>query len=351
MMIEFFCMKNFILSQDEIQELRYAHKSALKNRDGRLAYKINAVILLGSGWTFEEVAEALLFDNETLRSYVNHYVTGGIPALIKNNYKGSNPKLSEDQIQKLCGELDEKIYPNTQTIAHYIKIQFGIDYSISGLTDLLKRLNYVYKKPKLVPGNADADMQEFFINEFMKFMENKRKTDAVFFVDAIHPTHNTMGAYGWMKKGKDTELQSNTGRSRLNIHGAMNAQTYETTIICSEDNINTESTISLFKYLITLYPLATTIYVILDNARYHFSDEVQEWVKKSKIKLVFLPPYSPELNLIERLWRVFKKNIMYNKYYRTFNEFKNACMGFFTNQRKYQDEISSIMGEGLSALV
>lgn len=62
----------------------------------------------------------------------------------------------------------------------------------------------------------------------------------------------------------------------------MNAETYETTIISSENNINTESTISLFKCLLALYPLATTIYVILDNARYHFSDEGQEWVKKSR---------------------------------------------------------------------
>jgi len=343
-------MKEFSLSSEEIQELRYAHKSALKNKDGKLAYKINAVILLGSDWTIEEVSEALLFDDETLRSYVKNYLFGGISELIKNNHKGSKPKLSEDEIQKLCAELDENIYPTTHAIANYIKINFGIEYTISGLTDLLKRLNYVYKKPKLIPGNADPEMQEFFINEFTKFMENKKETDAVFFIDAVHPTHNTMATYGWMKKGIQTELQSNSGRSRLNIHGAMNAETYETTIVSSENNINTDSTISLFEYLIILYPLATTIYVILDNAKYHYSNEVKEWVKNSKIKLIFLPVYSPELNLIERLWRVFKKNVLYNRYYKTFKEFKNACIDFFVNQKNHHDEILSIMGDGLSAL-
>lgn len=344
-------MKGFLLSSEEIQELRYAHKFALKNKNGKLAYKINAVILLGSDWTLEEVTEALLLDDETLRSYVNHYLSGGISELMKNNYKGSEPKLSEEQIKKLSAELDKHIYPTTHAVAQYIKTQFGIEYTISGLTDLLKRLDYVYKKPKLVPGNADTDAQAFFINQFTQFMENKRETDAVFFVDAVHPTHNTMTAYGWMRKGKSTELQSNSGRSRLNIHGAMNAETYETTIVSSEENINTDSTISLFEYLIVLYPLATAIYVILDNAKYHFSKEVQEWVKKSKIKLVFLPSYSPELNLIERLWRIFKKNVLYNRYYKTFDEFKNACVGFFTDQRNHHDEIISIMGDGLAALV
>lgn len=343
-------MKGFELTPNQIQELRSAHKSALKNKDGKLAYKINAVILLGSDWTLEEVAEALLFDDETLRSYAKYYLSGGINALMVNNYKGSAPKLSDDQIQKLCVELDAYIYPTTQSIAHYIKNEFSIKYSISGLTDLLKRLKFTYKKPKLVPGNPDIDAQEIFLDQFNEFMQNKQKTDAVFFVDAVHPTHNTMAAYGWIRKGKEVELQSNSGRSRLNIHGAMNAETYETTIISSEDNINTDSTINLFEYLEILYPLATTIYVILDNAKYHFSKAVQEWVKNSKIKLVFLPSYSPELNLIERLWRVFKKNVLYNTYYKTFAEFKDSCTKFFSNQKNHYDEICSIMGDGLAAL-
>jgi len=127
-------------------------------------------------------------------------------------------------------------------------------------------------------------------------------------------------------------------------------QTYETTIIASESNVNTDSTIDLLQYLEEIYPLAATIYVILDNAKYHFSKQVQEWVKTSRVKLVFLPPYSPELNLIERLWRVFKKKVLYNKYYEKYSDFKAACIGFFENQNQYYDEVSSIMGNGLEGI-
>ena len=66
-----------------------------------------------------------------------------------------------------------------------------------------------------------------------------------------------MPSYGWIKKGKIQELKSNTGRSRLNIHGAMNAETYETSVIASEGPINTDSTIELFRYLEEIYPLGT----------------------------------------------------------------------------------------------
>lgn len=345
-------MKGFDLTQEEIQELRAAHKAAIINKDARSAYKLNALILLGSSWKVEEVVEALLFDDNTLRNYVNQYRSGGFSELLKNNYKGSTPKLSDDQIQKLCAELDAHIYPTTQAIAHYIKLTFGVEYTISGLTDLLNRLDFVYKKPKLIPGTPDQQAQEEFLQQYLDFMKNKQETDAVFFVDAVHPTHNTMASYGWMKRGKETEIQSNSARSRLNIHGAMNAETFETTIISSEENINTDSTINLLEYLILLYPLAKSIYVILDNAKYHYSNEVQDWIRNhSKIKLVFLPSYSPEYNLIERLWRVFKKNVFYNKYYKTFSEFKDSCVAFFANQKNYHNQICSIMGDGLAALV
>lgn len=340
-------MNGFTLTPEELQELRAFHKEAAKKKP---AYKINAVILLGSGWTLEEVSEALLLDHDTLSNYVNHYKKGGLSELIEVHYKGSEPKLSKEQISKLCEELDNKIYINTKSICDYIQINFQQTYTISGVTDLLHRLNYVYKKPKLKPGDPDTEKQELFLKEYEKLMENKAENEAVFFMDALHPVHNTLASYGWIKKGTEKELKSNTGRARLNIHGAMNAETYETTIISSEENINSESTIQLFEYLENLYPLAVMIYVILDNAKYHFSKEVLEWVKNSRIKLVFLPSYSPELNLIERLWKLFKKKVLYNKYYEKYADFEKACVGFFKNQEEYYAEIESIMGNGLEAL-
>ena len=139
-------MKGFVLTSLQLQELRAAHRSALKNKDARFAYKLNAVILLGTGWSIEEVVEALLLDNETLRKYIRDYRTGGLSELMHTHYKGAIPKLSDDQLQKLCAELDENIYPTTQVIVDFIQKKFNVTYTISGLTDLLHRLDYSYKK-------------------------------------------------------------------------------------------------------------------------------------------------------------------------------------------------------------
>jgi len=343
-------MKNFELTAEEIQELRAAHKAAKKKHNVSDAYKINAVILLGTDWRLEEVVDALLLDDETLRNYVNRYKEGGLEQLLEHNHKGGKPKLPIEKLEILSKELETNIHLTTKSICAYVKEQLGTEYSISGMTALLHRMDYVYKKPKLVPGDPDGELQEYFLKEYLKIMENKKETEAVFFVDAMHPTWNSMAAYGWIKKGTTRELKSNSGRGRLNIHGAMNAETLETTVITSELNVNTDSTIFLFQALETLYPLATIIYVILDNAKYHFSGVVQEYVKNSRIQLVFLPSYSPELNLIERLWKVFNRKVLYNKHYTNFKEFKRSCVNFFKNQSDHFKEIEAAMGCGLEAL-
>jgi len=342
-------MRNFELSPTELQELRTIHRAAKLDKNVNLAYKINAVILLGSGWSLDEVVEALFLDDETLRNYVEKYKKGGVLELAETHYKGSVSKLTSEQQELLCLELESQIYLTTKQICAYVLLRFGVGYTESGMADLLKRLDFVYKKPKLVPGNPDEEKQETFVKAYLEFMEQKKKDELVFFMDAVHPTHNAQAAYGWFKKGKEQKLQTNSGRDRLNIHGAMNAETYETTTIITEGSINGDTTIDLLKNLEQIYYWASAIYVILDNAKYHFSDAVLEYLKVSKVKLVFLPTYSPKLNLIERLWGFFKKTVLHNTYYEKYSKFKEACTNFFKEQDKYLDAISDLMGEGLEA--
>ena len=341
-------MRNFDLTSVEIQELRVAHK-LVKNKSD--AYRINTIILLGSGWSLEEVVDALLLDGETLRNYVSRYKEGGLEKLLEHNHKGGLPKLPFEFFSPLAQELDHRIYLTTKEICAYVKDSFSVDYTISGMTALLHRMGYVYKKPKLVPGKSNEELKELFLEQYLDFMKKKKANELVFFVDAVHPTHNSMPTYGWIKKGTTQELMTNTGRSRFNIHGAMNAETFETTIVTSENNVNTDSTLALFECLEKSYPLALAFYLIVDNARYHFSKPVMEYLKNSRIKLVRLPPYAPELNLIERLWKILKKKVLYNRHYEHFADFKKSLLSFFKNQSVHHREIVSIMGSGLEGLV
>ncbi len=95
------------------------------------------------------------------------------------------------------------------------------------------------------------------------------------------------------------------------------------------ESINAQSTITLFKALEAKNPDAAVIHIIADNARYYRANMVTEFLKTSKIKVHFLTAYSPNLNLIERFWKFFKKKVLYNKYYETYDNFNRAILDFY----------------------
>ena len=334
-------MKNFQLNDEELEELRAAHRSS---RDKRSAYRLNAVILLGGGWTSKQVSDALLIDESTLRSYVNRYRKGGVDKLLKDDYSGGLSYLSVLQKEGLEAHLREHTYLDTKEIVRYVDDRYGVRYSVSGITDLLHGIGFSYKKPKVVPGKADSQAQKEFLEGYEKLKENKGANDPIYFMDGVHPQHNTQASYGWIKRGEEKEIKSNSGRQRLNINGAINIETLSCATVM-DDAVNADSTIELLKQLERKHRKAKVIYIICDNARYYRSRKVKEYLENSRVVLVFLPPYSPNLNLIERYWKYFKKIVLYNRYYEKFDEFKSACEQFFHNIRQHKNELSSLLTE------
>ena len=334
-------MRDYELSIKEIAELEQLHRSL---RDKRQADRVKAVIALSKGWSAAQIAEILLFDEKTSRQYFDRYQEGGIQALLEDNYAGAEPKLDEHQMSELEGYLEEHILPDAKSVIAHIEKQYGVRYSVSGVTDLLHRLGFSYKKPKHVPGKQDPTKQQAFLNEYDQIKADKGKDDPLYFADATHPQHNSIPSYGWIKRGQEKELKANCGRQRLNINGAINIETLEP-VTGFYDTINADSTIDLFRRMETRHPEAETIYIIVDNARYYRSRLLNEYIEGTKIKLIFLPPYSPNLNLIERYWKFFKKTVMNNHYYETFEEFKQACKRFFRTRKKYLPELQSLLTE------
>ena len=334
-------MESFNLTPAELRALRQEHKQMAYRTD---AYRINAIILLGTGWTQVQVSEALLLDERTIRRYVKAYREGGIEGLLEVRFQGSQCHLTLKQIRQLDDHLQDNLYTHVRDIRQYIKNTFAVDYSISGVTQLLKRMDFVYKKPKHVPGKADRQAQEAFIDQYEDIKEHKDPDDPVYFVDAVHPQHNSVPAYGWIKKGHETELRANCGRQRLNINGAIDVANLKM-VFRFDDTINADSTVGLFKQIERKHRKAKIIYVIADNARYYRSKIVKEYLEGSRIKLIFLPPYSPNLNLIERLWKYFRKVVMYNRHYENLRDFANATELFFSNIKEHRNALRSLLTE------
>jgi len=174
--------------------------------------------------------------------------------------------------------------------------------------------------------------------------KKSKGSEVVLNFDPMHQTHNNENGYLWQTKGKKgtKKVNSNTGRRRLNILGALDLTTLDIVPFITEENCNKETIKVFLNEVKNSYPKAETITIFLDNARYQRNYEVQEYAKNSGIVLEFMPPYSPNLCLIERLWKFFKKKVIKNKYYETWDEFYNFVCTFFQNWDVYKSELKSL---------
>lgn len=339
-------MVDYSLPASELADLRAAHRGT---RDKREADRIKAVILLARGWSAEDVADALLIDPNTVRNHFKRYQRGGLAGLLHVAYRGSDCELDGAQLAELDAHLQGELYLSAKDVAAWVEETFGVADTISGMTAVLHRLGFVYKKPKLVPGKADRAAQEAFLAQYAELKKNKGENDVILFMDAVHPQHNPVLGYGWIKRGEDREVPSNTGRRRLNINGAVDLERLAP-VVRYDDTIDAASTIALFDQILLIYACAACIYIICDNARYYRSKAVQAYLQDSRITLVFLPAYAPNLNLIERLWKFFKKQVLYNRYYESFDEFRAACKDFFNNPTRYRSQLQSLLTENFAII-
>ena len=211
-------MKDYTLSKANIAKLERVHRDL---RDKRQADRVKAVIALAKGWSAAQIAEILLFDEKTSRRYFERYQQGGLEALLENDYSGGEPKLDERQMSELERDLEAHTLPDAKSVIAYIAKTYGVHYSVSGVTDLLHRLGFSYKKPTHVPGKQDPARQQAFLKEYEQIKAAKGPNDPIYFADATHPQHNSIPSYGWIKKGKEKALKANCGRQRLNINGAI----------------------------------------------------------------------------------------------------------------------------------
>lgn len=332
-----------IVTEEQVVGLKQAHK---QTQEKRLADRIKAILYLHYGLSYAEIAKLLLFDEVTIRRYLKQFKEKGAEGLLEYRYAGGKSRLSLNQ-ETALKQFFKGQTPQTATEAvNHIQKTYGIKYSVIGVTKLLHRLGFVYKKPKVIPCKANRSKQESFITLYKQTKEQLGINDGLYFLDATHPTHNTTLSYGWILKGKDNDkyIKTNSGRKRLNLNGALNVSD-NTAIVLEEKTINTDATIHLLE-AIKQKQRRGKVYLILDNASHHHAKLVRRWLlHHPRFKFLFLPAYSPNLNLIERLWRFFHQKVTYNHYFETFGEFKDTTLTFFNNLKQYEKELTTLLSD------
>ena len=307
-------------------------------RDGstvsRVTRRANALVLLDDGWSCQQVAQALLLNDDTIRGWHKLFEQRGIEGLTSFDTGGSAGFLSAAQDEALKAFVTATLPRSTRAVGAFIEREFGLVYeSRSGLIALMHRLGLAYHKPNVIPRKLDEEKQKAFIEEYDKTLNSLGNDEVVLFVDAVHPTHAARSVGCWAPKQEKLAIEQTSGRDRINIHGAINLETGQTRMIDVE-TVNAASTITLLEAIEALYPLMALIHVFLDNARYHHAQLVQEWLARPgcRIRLHFIPSYCPHLNPIERLWGLMHRNVTHNKCYATCAQFADATLGFLRQQ-------------------
>lgn len=327
-------------TEDEINEL---YHEFMGHPAGTVKKKLHVVYLKSLNLSHQDIALIARVSADTVTRYLQEYSQGGLPAVSIVRTYSPTSKLLPHQV-------DIKAYfqshpPHTVSEAVFeIEQLTGIKLGLSACREFMrKHLGMKCRKMAAIPSKADPERQEVFLkNDLEPLLEEERKGKGrVFFVDAAH---FVMGAFlGMIWCFERLFLKSSSGRKRYNVLGAYSNQDTDLITITNEAYINSDTLVELLIKIKQTHP-DSKITLVMDNARYQRCKKVTDKAKESGVHLLFLPPYSPNLNLIERLWKFTKKKCLYNKYYEYFTDFKGAideCLAHV--KTKFRDQIKTLL--------
>jgi len=178
-------------------------------------------------------------------------------------------------------------------------------------------------------------------------MKRNSEPGTVFlFGDGMHLIHQNVPGWCWGDPKDPPILKTNTGRQRLNILGAYNPDLHSFVHLTGEENCDAKRVIEYFDVILKAYRRAPAIVLFLDNATYFKAEIVTTWLKDHpKLKLEFLPPYAPNLNLIERFWRFVKEHLVKNTYYKKYKTFPAKVFQLLNHVDEHTKELETLMVE------
>jgi len=320
----------------QLREERFQHPHP------RVQRKMEALLLKSQGLSHGEIGKIVGVCQDTLREYLSQYQSGGIEALKVINFYQPKSELAEHR-ETLEDEFRANPPATIKEAATRIKELTGIQRSEYRVGKFLKKIGLKRLKTAQIPAKADVDAQTEFMAEKLqpKIEEACVGKCELLFVDASHFVLSAFLGYLWCFVR--IFVKSPSGRQRYNVLGAYNAISHDLFTVTNDTYINAKSIIALMTQLLEYYA-GSSITLVMDNARYQRCKLVIDFAKEHGIELLFLPSYSPNLNLIERLWKFVKKKCLYNKYYSDFSSFKSGIDDCLSNVgKKHKAEIDSLM--------
>jgi transposase len=333
-------MPHLNLSDAEIQHLNYER---FYYPCPMVQKRIHVVYLTATvNATLSTIGHITGLKRQTVTRCIQSYNSGGFDALCCLNY-GTNKSELEYHSTSILQSFLERPPMSAGEAKSRIEELTGISRSLTQVRSFMKRHGLQYIKTGHQPAKADVEKQQQWVTTTLEpaIIEAQSGKCHLLFMDAAHfilqPFICALWCVGRMF------IKSSSGRNRINVLGVVNAITKEVFTITNTTFINADTIVAFLKELKEHYgdmPLK----IVLDNARYQHCKFVEDVAGKLNITLLFLPSYSPNLNIIERLWKFTKKTILYAKYYETPSEFHSSITTFFQEiNRKYNHDLRKLL--------
>lgn len=328
------------VSEAELEKLNYE----------RFAYphpmiqkRISAVFLKAKfHYSNEMIGPLVDLHYNVVAHWLSVYAQKGYEGLLSNHY-GTNTSEMEPHSGNILESFTTQPPMSASEATVRIEEMTGIKRSEQQVRVFMKRHGLKFIKCGHIPAKADTEQQKQWKVEILDpVIEAAKKGEVhLLFLDAAHFVLQPFLCFLWT--AVRVFIKASAGRNRINVLGAVNAVTKEVTTYINTTYITSDTLIQFLKQLKERYgdkPIA----LILDNARYQHCFAVKTFADGLGIHLLYLPPYSPNLNIIERLWKFTKRKILYGKYYNKPAEFHQAIQNFFANiNRQYANELKSLL--------
>jgi transposase len=290
--------------------------------------------MLATGAGIENVSFVVGCTVETIKNWVRIYETKGTESLNTYNYKPKKPYLTFSQISQVVIFVISDSPRSAEEIREYIKDRFNVCYCEESVRQLLKKRGLRFIRPRTVPGSPPSpEEQRQFIQQYDELRGNPEIK--VLFGDAMHLIHQNLPSLCRGDPSLPPLPETNSARKRLNILGAYDIETHSLIHLTGEENCNADRVTEFLEKIRHSYRKFSESYLIADNARYFHAGKVGDWREDHpEIKLMFLPAYAPNLNLIERFRRLAKKNLVRNNYFREYKKFRAKVFQFLNNTKK-----------------
>jgi transposase len=302
-----------------------------KEKDARLKSKLLAILYLYENKPLVETAYLIHFSVVSLRLWVHRWNDHGVEGLKRKTNSGRKAALSGETWAHIKD--DVLISPRSfgyefglwrlKEIAGHIEKHYGTEFSLCWVWRMLKKVNMTLLVPRPKPIKADKEKQAHFEQRLTELVRHRKDNERILFQDESSFSFSPEPHRMWAVKGSRPILPIHGGRKRQNVIGAIDPVS-DQGFFQRIENLNAKTFLQFLRGILAQYPSHFKIYMVVDNAKPHHANLLQLFLEQNRerIELIYLPPYSPDLNPIEGIWQDVKKDAVHNQFSPTYDEFQ-----------------------------